>query len=278
MAEALRVTTSKGIIGVRCWETGGPTVVLLHGIPGSGRSWTAVAERLAQEGRVLVPDLIGFGDSARSDDIAVLHAEGQAAALEEMLRWLGISRAVVVGHDFGGPVALTLAQQSPELVAGLGLLATNAFSDTPIPFPLSTVTWPVLGPLAARLLFSAPSLLAMMRQGVGSPRRRIDVRGAVGDRRQRRAIRLIFGASLTRLNELYRPIQDRLGRIEVPTLVAWGERDRFLTPEQGRRTATAIPAARLRVYPKAGHFLPEERPEEVASDLAALLSAVAARP
>ncbi len=157
---------------MRCWGAGEPTVVLLHGIPGSGRSWTAVAERLAREGRVLVPDLIGFGGSTRSDDIAVLHAEGQAAVLEEMLRRLDISRAVVVGHDFGGPVALTLAQQAPGLVAGLGLLATNAFADTPIPFPLSMVTWPVLGPLAARLLFSAPSLWGMLRQGVGSPRRR----------------------------------------------------------------------------------------------------------
>lgn len=267
--------TGQGHVAVRCLGSGEATVVLLHGIPGSGRSWREVADALAPEIRVVVPDLIGFAGSARSDDIDVLHALGQASALEEVLLHLGAHRWIVVGHDFGGPVALTLARRRPELVGALGLLATNTFGDTPIPFPLSAVTLPVLGRPAGRMLLSRPSLRWMIRQGVGRPRPRIDVEAAVGDRSQHRAIRLIFETSLTRLADLYGPIEEGLRGIDVPTLVGWGERDPFFSVQQGRRTASTIPAARFRLYQGAGHFLPEERPAEVASDLARLVNAAA---
>jgi pimeloyl-ACP methyl ester carboxylesterase len=277
MAESLVVETSWGKIAVRCSGEGAPPVVLLHGIPGSGRTWTQVGELLGSRHRIVVPDLVGFGGSARCRDVEALHAEGQATALAEVLSRVGVRRAVLVGHDFGGPVALTLARRSPDLVAALGLLATNTFGDTPIPFPLSVVTWPGVGSTAARALFSGPALRLMMRRGVGRPAPEIDLEAAVGDRHQRRAIRLVFEASLTRLVDLYRPIQEGLGNIDVPTLVGWGERDPFFSVDQGRRTAAAVPGARFRLYGGAGHFLPEERPHEVASDVAQLTRAAMAQ-
>jgi len=243
----------------------GPVVVLLHGIPGSAASWAGVATRLAARHRVLVPDLMGFGDSSRSTDVDQLHARGQAEALRLALDALSIDKATFVGHDFGGPVALSLWAGAPERMARLGLLATNAFTDTPIPFPLSTTTWPVVGGLARAALFSAPSLRMMLRQGVGDRRVAIDSIAAVGDRGQARAIATIFSASLTRLAELYGPIERTLSTVSVPTFVAWGDRDPFFSVEQGRRTARAIAGARFELLERAGHFLPEERPDEVAA-------------
>ena len=271
MGEAVAVGTDQGTMAVRCYGDGDATVVLLHGIPGSSRIWDGVVPLLASGCRVVVPDLLGFGGSGRSTDLVVLHAAGQAAALAQVLDHLGVGRAVLVGHDFGGPVALTLARRRPELVSGLVLLATNALADTPIPFPLSAVTWPGWGRLAARILFSAPSLSLMLRRAVGSPRPPLDIESALGDRGQRRAIRLIFQASLTGLAELYGPVQDGLAGVAVPALVGWGDRDPFFSVDQGRRTAAAIPGARLRLYEDAGHLLPEERPREVASDVAELV-------
>lgn len=253
-----------------------PTLLLLHGIPGSGAAWRRVTDHLPGEVEVVVPDLLGFGASRRPETPEALHAVGQALALAHLLDELDTAPVVVVGHDFGGPVALALLGLRPDQISGLGLLATNTFPDTPIPFPLSTLTWPLLGPAAAAALLSRPALALVLRSGVGRPRHRLAAADYLGDRAQQHAIRTIFHASLTRLSELYQPIQDQLERIDVATLVGWGERDPFFSIAHGERTAAAA-GVPLRVYPGAGHFLPEERPADIAADIAALIATAVPR-
>jgi pimeloyl-ACP methyl ester carboxylesterase len=186
---------------------------------------------------------------------------------------LRVDRATFVGHDFGGPVALTLMGRRPGLVTGLGLLSANTFTDTPIPFPLSATIWPMVGWLARQALFSPVSLRMMVRRGIGVPRIAMAPERAVGDGDQARAIATIFSASLLRLSELYRPIEQALRSVAVPSFVAWGDRDPFFSVEQGRRTAGAMAGSRFELLDGAGHFLPEERPERVASLIADLVRA-----
>ena len=253
----------------------GPPVVLLHGIPGSAESWREVADGLIGGYDVIVPDLLGFGASDQPEDLRGLHAVAQACALDDLIDELGVGPVTVVGHDFGGPVALSLAARRPGAVTALGLLATNTFTDTPIPFPLSAATWPVVGPLVARAVFSTPSLRMMLRQGVGHGASVPDPATHLGERAQRHAIVTIFEGSLVHLAELYGPIEAELRRTSVPTLVGWGDHDPFLPVAQGERTAQTVGAA-LRVYEGAGHFLPHERPAEVAADITALAATAAA--
>ena len=257
-------------LGYRRAGTGQP-IVLLHGIPGAAASWRGVAANLAAPGRefdIIVPDLLGFGASERPRGLADLHAAAQADGVDRLLTELGVGPAVVVGHDFGGPVALLLAGRRPAAVAALGLLATNTFTDTPIPFPLSAVNWPLLGPAARRVLFGRASLRMMLRQGtgVGAPP---DAETYLGDRLQRQAIATIFAGSLVDLEAIYGPVEAQLGALTVPVFVGWGDRDPFFPVSQGERTAEAARAT-LRVYAGAGHFLPHEQPQEVAADVAAL--------
>lgn len=247
----------------------GPTVVLLHGIPGQGRSWEGVESALDGALDVVVPDLIGFGDSERPlrpaiDNVGpAAQAEGVAALLDR----LDVRRATVVGHDFGAPVALLLASTRPDLVGAVSLLAGNAFPDTPIPFPLSLTTAPVIGGFVSRMLFSAPSLRLMLRQGVGPDSAPPDAGVYLGDRGQRRTIATIFSGALTRLAELYSPVAAALEALQVPAFVGWGDRDPLFPLEQGERTATTA-NARLHVFRGAGHFLPHECPAEVAREIA----------
>lgn len=251
-------------------ETGeGPPVVLVHGIPGSGATWQEVAARLAGSFRVFVPDLLGFGASSRPTAPAMLMADHQAAALAIALDLLGVVPAAVVGHDFGGPVALLLAAARPERVVQLGLFSTNAFADTPIPFPLSAVRWPAVGTVARRLLFARPAQRAMLRAGTGRGSSRLDPTRYLGDTGQSQAVATIFSSSLRDLAERYQPVEQSLRNLAVPALVGWGDRDPFFPVAQGERTAGAC-GARFRLYPGAGHFLPEERAPAVAEDLARL--------
>lgn len=249
----------------------GPPVVLLHGIPGSSASWRGVSRLLAPDHDIVIPDLLGFGGSHRPRELHQLHATAQAAAVELLLDELRCSEVTVVGHDFGGPVALLLARSRPDLVARLALFATNAFTDTPVPFPLSTIKLPLLGRPAAAMLFSTPSLRWMLRAGVGQPHVRLDAAAHLGDQNQRHAIRTIFDGSLRHLTELYAPVEAALGALRIPTHVGWGDRDPFFSVEQGQRTATALNATFQRL-PRAGHFLPEERPTEVAGAIRSLVT------
>ena len=244
----------------------GSPVLLLHGIPGSGATWDAVVEHLAAGVDAVVPDLAGFGGSPPARSFDDLHAGAQSVAVERLLDELGIRQAVVVGHDFGGPVALLLAARRPDLVSAVSLLAANTFTDTPIPFPLSAVTWPLVGPLAAQVLFSKPSLKMMLRQGVGPGATPPPAPAYLGERDQQRAIATIFAGSLVRLGELYRPVEDALRSMSIPAAVGWGDHDPFFSVSQGERTAIAA-RAKLRVHEGAGHFLPHERPGEVSADI-----------
>lgn len=231
----------------------GPLVVLLHGIPGSAADWLPVAERLSDRHRVLVCDLLGFGASPRPSSIDGLWADAQADALAPLID----EPAIIAGHDFGGPVALTLYRRRPELFSRLVLMATNAFTDTPIPMPIRAVTWPLLGPVAEHALMSGPAL-RMIARG----------RADVGDRAQARATRLIFAAALRELAQRYAPIEATLPAIAVPTTVLWGDRDEFFSPADGHRLSAAVPGAELRVLEGAGHFVARERPDDVAAAIA----------
>lgn len=271
--DELRVSHSNSGVAYRRLTPSKPgrqtAFLLLHGIPGSGLAWASVADHLSNDFDVIVPDLLGFGASDRPSGLHEIHAAGQALALGKLVDELHLDRVIVAGHDFGGPVALALHRQRADLVVGLALLATNAFADTPIPFPLSTVTWPVAGRAFSKLIFSRPSLAMMLRSGVGRPRVRLDTSIYIGDRAQRKAIGTIFYGSLTNLEALYRPVEDELHSLTKPTTVSWGDRDPFFGLEQGERTAAAVHTT-LKIYPCAGHFLPEERPTDIAIELAAL--------
>lgn len=253
----------------RLGAAAGRDVLLLHGIPGSGRSWDPLLENLPSQLRPIVPDLLGFGLSGRPSSVRDFHAAGQAERLEQALDLLAVDRPILVGHDFGGPVALRLVMRQPDRYAGLVLSATNAFGDTPIPFPLALVNAPLVGGptgVAARLLFSGPALAGMCR--VGARRGRVDARLALGDAAQQATIRRIFAESLTHLPGLYGEIERALPTLRSPTLVVWGDHDPFFPLAQGRRLADAIPGARLAVLAGCGHFLPEEAPREYAQLLA----------
>lgn len=242
----------------------GRPVVLVHGIPGNGREWEPVEVALARSCDVITVDLLGFGASGgpARPSFEEVGLNAQAMALAALLDELRVGHATIVGHDFGAPISVLLTASRADLVGALVLLAGNTFPDTPIPFPLSLTTAPVLGGPLSRLLFARPLLALMLRQGVGDGSGSPDPSVYLGDRRQRRTIATIFSNALARIEELYAPVTAALDRVDVPVLVGWGDCDPFFALAQGERTATAA-GGPLHVFNGAGHFLPHERPDEV---------------
>jgi pimeloyl-ACP methyl ester carboxylesterase len=250
----------------------GPTVVFLHGIPGSALTWEPVATRLRDRYRVVLPDLRGFGHS--EPPLEDYYMDGQARAVEGLLDALGVEEFSLVTHDFGGPVGLTMMRRAPGPdVRRLVLSDTNVFTDTHVPPPLRLAKVPLLGTLlftatvgnrfGLRLLHRA----AVRRRETATWRsfqRHLTPSGMAMTRR-------VFQRSLADLEANYREIERSLPDVGVPTLVLWGDSDPFFSTEVAERTRAAIPDAELVVYDRTGHFVPEERPAEVAADVGRFL-------
>jgi pimeloyl-ACP methyl ester carboxylesterase len=254
-------------LAVRFDNGSGSPVVLIHGFPGNGSDWEPVAGRLTERHRVIIVDLLGFGSSPAPTAFEDLWTDSQAVALAQTLDRLTIDRAAVIGHDMGGPVAITFHREFPERVTHLGLLSTNTFGDTPVDFPLSLVRVSTIGSFVERVLFSRPSLNALGRAASKTS----GVSPAGNTESEAKAIRTIFGNVLRRLPYLYGPVETALAAVSVPALVMWGDRDMFFSVQQGQRTAAAIPNANFVLLEGCGHFPPIERADTVATELLNLL-------
>ena len=254
-------------------DTGtGPAVVLVHGQPGSGQDWAAVAGLLAGDHRVVAPDRPGWGSDPRP-------ARGIAAnadALEEALQAAGVpSPVTAVGHSLGGGVALQLAIRHPERVGALVLIGSVGVAVALSGFD-RLLTVPMLGDgiLRAGTASLRRALITMTRYSDSHPGTRVasvveaipTVRAALGRDggpalgRGRQSFLVEQRALLAETPELERA----LSRIGVPTVVVTGASDRVVPRSAARALAQAVPGAELVVLP-GGHLLPFERPQDIAT-------------
>ena len=155
-----------------------------------------------------------------------------------------------------------------DKIAGLCLIATNVFADTEVRLPVRAVQWSFGGQLAARILFSRLGLRVMLRRGSTV---RLDPDAYLGDDPQREAIATIFTHAMGELDERYTFAEPALRNLRVPVLITWGDHDPFFPEAQAHRTANATVYGRLIVHEGARHFLPAERPAEVADELRGLV-------
>ncbi|MFI6106399.1 alpha/beta fold hydrolase [Streptomyces sp. NPDC051310] len=251
-------------------ETGeGPPVVLLHG-GGPGTSGVAAYHRniaaLAEEFRVIVPDLPGYGRSTKgvdgSDPFGYL-----AGAVRGLLDVLGLDRAHLVGHSYGGACALRMALDTPERLDRMVLLAPGGVGTTrSLPTPgLSALLnyYAGDGPSRPKLERFIREYLVLDATDISDEdvddryRASIDPEVVASPplRRPsgRGALRTVWRTDLTR--------DRRLGRLPVPTLVLWGTRDRVNRPRGGRMLAERMPDCDLYTVAGTGHWVQFERAE-----------------
>jgi len=251
----------------------GTPILFLHGFPGSAYSWETVArtllEKYPERYRVIIPDLLGFGESDSAGDD--WYMEGQAHAISDLLRRLRISDLYLAAHDFGGPVALTFLRLHPaSKVRKLMISSTNLFTDTPIPFPLRSAGIPILGDMVYGAMAGSPFGFRMMYQFAainknavtwGDFSRHITPQGMSSTAK-------IFKHSLADLPGNYHQIEEFASQLKIPTLILWGDHDPFFPVSVAKRSEATILNAALKIYTQTGHFVPEERATDVADELA----------
>jgi pimeloyl-ACP methyl ester carboxylesterase len=253
---------------VRVLGTGPTVLLLIHGVGSDGTTWDAVAPALAQRYTVVVPDLLGHGRSAKPR--ADYSIGGYANGMRDLLGVLDIDRATIIGHSFGGGVAMQFAYQFPDRTDRLGLIACGGLGPQ-VSVALRALTLPGASTaLGMSRLIPAGVARATLRaaRGLGLPAAlaaELSEALAVHTGLRDPAARTAFLHALRHVVDWHGQVitmRDRAYLIDgLPTLVVWGDQDHVVPVEHAHIAAEALPGATKIVLPGVGHFPHREAPE-----------------
>ena len=275
---------SVGAVRLHYWLGGDPNgqpVLLWHGFLSSGYAWRKVAPALAEAGlAVLVPEMRGYGDSDKPDGTEGYDARALAQEFRALVRGIGFGvgrKLILAAHDMGAPPALLWAADYPEEVAGLlyieapvmlSEVLTKVIAYTPEAMERGSMWWWIL-PLAPgvpeRLVVgNERAFLTWFYDGATAHREAIEpaavdevlrtfsgregVLGAMG----------VYRAAFTSISQTEKLTKRKVG---VPVVALGGAKG--LGAKVGQMVGMVADTVDADVLPDSGHFLPEERPDEV---------------
>jgi pimeloyl-ACP methyl ester carboxylesterase len=241
----------------------GEPVVLLHGFGASSYSWRHVTAELSGEYELIAVDLNGFGYSERPRRAAAYTVAGQLALVMGVMDALGIERAHLAGHSYGGALALHAAWRHPQRCHTL-VLVDSAGADYPWVrrTPLAAVT--PLSHLFVRARAVKRDAVAKGLRGSIADDSLVtpELVGAYFERVRIEGVSRAF-RGLTVPTSEPRELPD-LERLDLPVLLVWGAEDELISPDAARRAAESLPDAELEILDGVGHIPPEESPAALA--------------
>lgn len=247
----------------------GPLVVLIHGIPEFWYSWRRQLAPLAEAGfRVVAVDQRGFNRSYKPANRASYATRHVVEDIAAVVRQEGYRRAHIVGHDSGALVAWLFATLHPEMTDKLTVLSVphpNAFiqelAANPAQREASVYARKMQHPDARAAFRVGP--VGVLRDPLGWP-----LYAAADARTDHRAVTAFYQQNYPR--PLY-TVDEALPRVQAPTLVIHGRSDRFLLASGHARNGAWTQVEPQTVMLDAGHFVHQERPDEVNRALIAWL-------
>ncbi|ORV80959.1 hypothetical protein AWC11_27420 [Mycobacterium interjectum] len=247
----------------------GPALLLIHGVGDNSKSWETVHAQLAQRFTVIAPDLLGHGESDKPHADYSLPAF--ANGMRDLLAVLGIERVTVVGHSFGGGVAMQLAYQYPQLVERIVLVSAGGVAqDVSLALRLAAM------PLGAEALgvLRAPGVMPTIRR-VGRA-----VQTMLGSTRFGRdaaeVVALLEGFldrdGLAAFASTLRSVVDARGQYvtmldrsylmkSVPVQIIWGEDDLIIPVDHAHTAHAAMPGSRMEIFEGSGHMPFHDHPD-----------------
>ena len=246
--------------------TGSP-LLLIHGIAGSCNTFDLVLPELAKHHRVIAPDLLGHGQSAKPRGDYSLGAH--AAGLRDLLELLEIPSVTVIGHSMGGGIAMQFAYQFPERCERLVLVSSGGLGPEVTPV-LRAATLPGSGLfLAATTSDRAKGLYStvlspLRKLGLKTPesfKHILEHAACLQDPDTRRAF-VLTARSVLDLRGQRIDARDKLYLAEaMPALIIWGRKDRLIPVKHGIEAHEIMPGSRLEIFEKGGHFPHRDDPE-----------------
>ena len=248
----------------------GPAVLFIHGLTGSHRNWAHLVDTVNTDHRVLVPDLFGHGASSKPMGDYSLGAH--AATLRDLLDRLGIDRVTLVGHSFGGGIAMQFCYLFPERVERLVLVSSGGLGRSVSPLlrsatlpgaewvlPLIASGWvrgraEAVGRVLARVGWRASSDVTEGWHGFMS----------LADADSRRAFLATTRSVIDSGGQTVNAHDHLPMASEIPTLIVWGTEDRMIPAWHATMAHQAIAGSRVELFEGAGHFPHLDDPERFA--------------
>ncbi len=244
----------------------GEAIIFLHAYADSWFSYGRVLPLLSPEYDAFAPDQRGHGESDKPE--CCYAADDYASDVDAFMEAVGIEAATIVGDSSGGLIAQRVALDYPHRVSRLVLIGS----------PTTLVNNEVVRELGEEIL--------ALEDPISPEFVREFVLGTVHDPVPEEFLERAVSESLKVPARVWRDYMEgvvltvddtaRLGEIDAPTLILWGEQDALLPREEQEWRAAAIPDATLKVYPEIGHLAHWVRPEWVVRDLEAFLKETAA--
>jgi pimeloyl-ACP methyl ester carboxylesterase len=248
--------------------SGDETLLLLHGMAGSSQTWRAVVPQLSKRYRVIAPDLLGHGESAKPRSDYSLGAF--AVSLRDLLDELGITRVTVVGQSLGGGVAMQFVYQHPDYCQRLVLISSGGLGQDVgwtlrlLSAPGAELILPVIAPPPVvragnklRSWLSAASIQSPRGAEMWSAYSSLaDAQTRQAFLRTLRSVVDYRGQAVSALNRMHLTS-------ELPLMIIWGDQDHIIPVEHGHALDELRPGCRLEILPGVGHFPHVEKPNDV---------------
>ncbi|MFI5425781.1 alpha/beta fold hydrolase [Aeromicrobium sp. UC242_57] len=243
----------------------GPALLLLHGLACDSSTWSEVMPGLAEHFTVIAPDLLGHGESDKPN--ADYSLGGYANGMRDLLTVLGIEKVTVIGHSFGGGVAMQFAYQFPDRTERVVLVSTGGLGKEVSPLiRLLTVPGSSMAIAAATALPWRPLVSGGLRSLARLPLSATRDLGEVAriyeslaDPAQRTAVQRVTSHVLDWRGQFV-TMTDRsyLARL-MPVLVIWGRDDMVIPAAHADLAPTEI--SDVHVLADSGHFPHKDHPD-----------------
>ena len=251
----------------------GPPVVLVHGTPSWSYLWRHVAKGLMSDWSVYVYDLVGYGSSERFEpqDVSI---RNQAKILRQLLiHWqLQDTPIHITGHDIGGAIVLAANLLEGCQFAKIALIDAVILSPWITPTTKHQKIYIECYRTMPNHIYEQVALAHLRTAFYKDPEEHALMsyfkqwQGRGGQKAWFRKVEQ-FDESVTDQMETMLP------GLQIPVKLLWGEHDTWLTPDVAKRAQLTIPGSRLELIKDAGHFSPEDNPNEVCKELISFFDA-----
>ena len=252
-------------------EGRGPqTLLFMHGNPAAAYVYGRLLRLLVPDFRCVAPDLLGFGLSEKPSAAAAYSLTGHITLMRDFIKKLDLHDLVVVGHDWGGPIAFGAALQEPQRCTHLVVL--NTMTEAPMKI-MPVYRLPFYGllrmPRLYNYLVKQRGLFQKFGLAIMEPQDQQVYLRANHDAATRAGIaafpHMIPHSTAHPNYPILRDILAGLKTWDIPALVIFSDHDSVFSATQGERFARALPQARFNLIPGPKHFLQYERPAEIAA-------------